>query len=1139
MNVRCLSLILLLLCSAIPLASAAGNAKIYLSPADASWNTGQTVQVTVMYNNNLTPVAKDISLYFDWNADILKYESCDFKVGRNTVAGLLSSHELNVMVGDTTNGYPTGDYPLAVLTFKVIGPGDTPILIRVARLNDMDGKPATSVTGNGLYSISGDALPTIPTTISTIPPDIPTIPTIISTTLPPTEPPTLPVVITYTTVPLPPYTTQPIPSGSGVGTFYLEQTKSAGVGQIGIVTLYMDNTWQPAADDVWLTVNWNGAVLSYISTDWKVGNSVSATLNGTNSLFMQMADFTNKYPTGKVAIADINLKALTVGSSPLTVHVDHVRSHPSGAGYVDMTPSAVSLTSTFTVGGATQTPTPSVTPIPIVGIWPPVDPIRVGDVTTMSIEETAADFGKPTELEFFVRYDPAHYEITSVVFDSTLGSSFAQRISNDTLLLTVNDYDGSIDDIADLYVRGIAPGDSAISFEIQKYGYTMGGLWYDRRAYAADSSVPLTFYQPYGQHSVPCRIEAEDYDVGPNGFAYHDTTAGNSGGAYRTDDVDVSQMPGGGYNIGYVADGEWLTYSINVPEGYGDWNAPPVVNLRVASWKDNSQIKLINGYNECIVNVPNTKNAWTLIPASMCLDPGSSTFKIEFIGTGLILDYIEFVESTPIPRFWIRDMYGFFPPASVTFTDESINLPTTWEWAFGDGTMSTERSPTHTYTHSGRYQVTLKVTNNAGTASLSKTVDILTPLPSEPEHLLSRYSSDYYAEQRMSGENVLYLEDGSLRLYNVTTEDTRYIPTSKTPVSFDIDGDWIAWSNGEYDSLNNRPISNVYLYNIVRGQETRVTSSYSASNPSVNGGKVVYQDDRNGNFDIYLYDIAGGRETVLCSESHDQTFPSIDSDTVVWQDYRLGHERVSSASMDGADYESTSNIYSYSISAGTGRLLSDLDTHQESPQISGTRVVWLDGRAGREYVEMGHYSYFSDVYMFDLASNRETVVKELENAYVSDCIRLNCGNARISDGIVVWEYGWGDGPALGIFNANTNQEYQIDSGQGSDVSGNRIIYADFPGDIWLLTLPVASTTTPTSDPDRPAIIPGGSDVPGDLDGDHAFEDVNGNGRKDFADVVLYFNQMTWIGANEPAGMFDYNGNGRIDFADVVWLFNHL
>ena len=71
------------------------------------------------------------------------------------------------------------------------------------------------------------------------------------------------------------------------------------------------------------------------------------------------------------------------------------------------------------------------------------------------------------------------------------------------------------------------------------------------------------------------------------------------------------------------------------------------------------------------------------------------------------------------------------------------------------------------------------------------------------------------------------------------------------------------------------------------------------------------------------------------------------------------------------------------------------------------------------------------------------------------------------------------------------------------------------------------------------VVPPGADLPTDTNGDSLCDDVNGNGRRDFADVVLYFNRMTWISANEPVSGFDYNGNGRIDFADVVWLFNHL
>ena len=70
-------------------------------------------------------------------------------------------------------------------------------------------------------------------------------------------------------------------------------------------------------------------------------------------------------------------------------------------------------------------------------------------------------------------------------------------------------------------------------------------------------------------------------------------------------------------------------------------------------------------------------------------------------------------------------------------------------------------------------------------------------------------------------------------------------------------------------------------------------------------------------------------------------------------------------------------------------------------------------------------------------------------------------------------------------------------------------------------------------------VPGGSGLPTSIAGNGLYDDVNGNGRSDFADVVLYFNSMTWMAANEPVTAFDYNGNGRIDFADVVWLFNAL
>ncbi len=67
----------------------------------------------------------------------------------------------------------------------------------------------------------------------------------------------------------------------------------------------------------------------------------------------------------------------------------------------------------------------------------------------------------------------------------------------------------------------------------------------------------------------------------------------------------------------------------------------------------------------------------------------------------------------------------------------------------------------------------------------------------------------------------------------------------------------------------------------------------------------------------------------------------------------------------------------------------------------------------------------------------------------------------------------------------------------------------------------------------------GCKTPTDPDSDGIYEDINGNGRKDFNDIVLFFENLEWVAADEPVASFDFNGNGRIDFADVVNLFEEL
>jgi hypothetical protein len=68
------------------------------------------------------------------------------------------------------------------------------------------------------------------------------------------------------------------------------------------------------------------------------------------------------------------------------------------------------------------------------------------------------------------------------------------------------------------------------------------------------------------RRALPGTIQAEDFDTGGEGVTYHDTTAGNRGGVYRQTSVDLEATvdTSFGYNVGWIAPGEWLAYSVDV-----------------------------------------------------------------------------------------------------------------------------------------------------------------------------------------------------------------------------------------------------------------------------------------------------------------------------------------------------------------------------------------------------------------------------------------------------------------------------------------------------------------------------------------------------------------------------------------------
>ena len=60
----------------------------------------------------------------------------------------------------------------------------------------------------------------------------------------------------------------------------------------------------------------------------------------------------------------------------------------------------------------------------------------------------------------------------------------------------------------------------------------------------------------------------------------------------------------------------------------------------------------------------------------------------------------------------------------VAFVNSSSNNPTSYNWSMGDGTSYSTPSVTHFYARPGTYNVTLKVTNNAGKDSIAQTVTV-------------------------------------------------------------------------------------------------------------------------------------------------------------------------------------------------------------------------------------------------------------------------------------------------------------------------------------------------------------------------------------------------------------------------------
>jgi hypothetical protein len=144
---------------------------------------------------------------------------------------------------------------------------------------------------------------------------------------------------------------------------------------------------------------------------------------------------------------------------------------------------------------------------------------------------------------------------------------------------------------------------------------------------------------------IPGTIQSAYFDNGGANIAYADSDSGNNGGAFRATDVDIEGSSGGGYNVGWTANGEWLSYTVNVAAAGAHTAA-----FRVASVGGGSMQVSFGAPSGATASfpVPNTYGwqEWTTVYVPLTLAAGKQVMTVRFLSSSVNFRSVAFAATT-------------------------------------------------------------------------------------------------------------------------------------------------------------------------------------------------------------------------------------------------------------------------------------------------------------------------------------------------------------------------------------------------------------------------------------------------------------------------------------------------------------